>query len=259
MSISEPSALPLELIEKIIDEAFYSQLSTGTRFKRIMVDPQALSSLACVSHIFRQRVNTHRFSIISFYKRESSLPYIHAFLDLLRSHVWVAPNMGVACHVRKLVLILGERDERGEIVPHRAIDDGSFTTIMNAVFRGDDRYPYSTSDYTLALRGFTESQGIHGSDWLSWEALNPDFISNTESLLDSCIATLDLTWLSVVPPTCKPGAPALLRGPLVFLILSHHYHVTTQTAYVPVVVLVSLRYRYPPMYPVLFMTIHTVV
>jgi hypothetical protein len=58
---------------------------------------------------------------------------------------------------------------------------------------------------------------------------------------------------------CKPGAPALLRGPLVFLILSHHSHVTMQTAYVPIIVLVSLRYRYLPMYPVLFMTIHTVV
>ncbi|KAF8184755.1 hypothetical protein BJ912DRAFT_523632 [Pholiota molesta] len=203
MSILEPSALPLELIEGIIDETFYSELSTGTRSENIMDDPHALSALARVSHIFRQRVNTHRFSTVSFHRTDLSLPYILAFLDLLRSDVWVAPSTRLARHVRKLELILGEKDWRGIIVPHRAIDDGSFTMIMNTVFRSDDGDPHATSNCTLALWGHMECLPeitIHDSNWLSWPALNPDFSANIERLLDSCISRLELTRLRLDSP-----------------------------------------------------------
>ncbi|KAF8184744.1 hypothetical protein BJ912DRAFT_1144521 [Pholiota molesta] len=203
MLILEPSALPLELLERFIDETFHSQLSTGTRSEKI-IDTQTLSSLARVSHSFRQRVNAHRFSTISFHRSDLSLHYIHAFCDLLRSDVWAAPSAGLARHVRKLVLILGEKDGQGDIVPYRAIDDGSFTTIMNAVFRGSDGDPSATNDYTLALWGYTECPNdilIHDPDWLNWSALDPDFSANIERLLDSCISRLELTWLGVVSPT----------------------------------------------------------
>jgi hypothetical protein len=204
MSIFGPSALPLELLESIIDETFRSQLSTGTRSEKVTLDTQTLSSLARVSHNFRQRVNTHRFSTVSFYRRGLSLPYIHAFLDLLRSDVWAARSTGLARHVRKLVLILGEKDEQYDIVPHRAIDDGSFTAIINTVFRGGDGDPSSTNDYTLGLWGsmeYPQNIPIHDPNWLSLPALDPDFSANIERLLDSCISRLELTWLGVVSPT----------------------------------------------------------
>jgi hypothetical protein len=202
MFILTPSELPIELIEKIIDVAFYSQLSTGPRTtsENTMLDPGALSSLALVSHIFRQRVNAHRFSIVSFQETDftpRSLPYIHAFLNLLQSDVWVVPSMGVARHVRKLVLILGEIvDMQGDLVLHPATEDGSLIKIMNAVFRGGEGYPDSTSDYTLALGGF--------ADWQS-EVINPEFISNIESLLDSRVTTWELKWIDAVPPTLLKG------------------------------------------------------
>jgi hypothetical protein len=200
MPISTPSELPTELIEKIIDEAFYSQLSTDTVSENKMVDPGMLSSLALVSHVFRQCINAHRFSIVSFERTDLEpppLPYIHAFLDLLQSDVWVAPSMGVARHVRKLVLILGKCiNMHGDNVPHPAIEDGSLTTIMNTVFRGDEGYPYLTSDYTLALWGFAEWEG---------DVNNNEFVSNIESLLDTRITTLELKYLHGVPPTMLKG------------------------------------------------------
>ncbi|KAF8184753.1 hypothetical protein BJ912DRAFT_974671 [Pholiota molesta] len=96
--------------------------------------------------------------------------------------------MGVARHVRKLVLILGKCiNMHGDNVPHPAIEDGSLTTIMNTVFRGDEGYPYSTSDYTLALWGFAE-----------WEG-------DPIGLLDTRITTLELKYLHGVPPTMLKG------------------------------------------------------
>ncbi|KAF8184746.1 hypothetical protein BJ912DRAFT_1060916 [Pholiota molesta] len=200
MPILTPSELPIELIEKIIDETFYSQVSSNTRSKSVLVDPKTVSSLARVSHIFRQRINAHRFSILFFQRSDfapPALPHIHAFLDLLQSEVWIVPSMGVARHVRKLVLILGENSNpRNDTVPHRAIDDGPLITIMNTIFRRGEGYPDSTSNYTLALWGFAEWQG---------EVISPEVISNIESLLDSRITTLELKWLNAVPPTLLKG------------------------------------------------------
>ncbi|KAF8184728.1 hypothetical protein BJ912DRAFT_523182 [Pholiota molesta] len=202
MPVLTQSELHIELIEKIIDEAFYSELSTGNLSdpKNTIVDPGALSSLALVSHIFRQRINAHRFSIVSFQRSDSTPPplsYIHAFLDLLRSDVWAAPSMGVARHVRKLVLALGEIvDTQGDVVPHPEMEDGSLITIMNTVFQGGEGCQYSTSDYTLALWGFSEWQE---------EVITPEFISNIEALLDTRIATLELKWFDDVPPTLLKG------------------------------------------------------
>ncbi|KAF8184749.1 hypothetical protein BJ912DRAFT_974660, partial [Pholiota molesta] len=79
-----------------------------------------------------------------------------------------------------------------------AMEDGSFITIMNTVFRGGAGCPYSTSDYTLSLWGFT-GQSLH------WDAMNPEFISNIESLLDSRVATLEMTLFNDVSPTLLKG------------------------------------------------------
>jgi hypothetical protein len=202
MPISTPSVLPVELIEKIIDETFYAQVSSDTRSERMMVAHKTLSSMARVSHSFRQRINAHRFSTVSFQRSDPTsppLPYIHAFLDLLQSDVWVVPSMGVARHVRKLVLILGKNSNTpppNDMDPHCAIDDGPLITIMNTVFRGGEGYPDSMSDYTLALWGF--------ADWQS-EVINPEFISKIESLLDSRVTTLELKWFDLVPPTLLKG------------------------------------------------------
>ncbi|KAF8189063.1 hypothetical protein BJ912DRAFT_1059333 [Pholiota molesta] len=204
MSILESRELPLELIEKIIDEAFYSQPSTNTQCERMMA-VESLSSLARVSHVFRQRVNAHRFSIVSFHRRGlTPLRFIHAFRDLLQSEsdVWLAPSMGIARHVRKLVVILGEYIAMdGATVPHWALADGSLSTIMNIVFRfrGGDGDAYSTGDYTLALWGFA------GEQCSNWNVVKPEFMSTLEDLLDTRIARLELKWLSNIPPTLLKG------------------------------------------------------
>lgn len=197
--------LPLELVDDIIDEVF-DTLSTwaGTQKAR---SSRTLSSLALVSHPFRQRVNTHRFSDISIYEEATStLSHVHAFLGVLKSDVWVSNDrLGIARCVRKLHISLGDRTKsaaskrRDRVECHPALEDGSYASILNCIFRGSFTYSSTTGRYYTLLLS-TPFVYKHQTATIDWDSLDAKFIVALKSLLnESNMTTLGLTRVFNVP------------------------------------------------------------
>ena len=193
MPCSEPPRLPTELIELIIDEV--PRLSHSSNYSRACT----FSALASVSHLFRQCSNKHRFACVSLQRRPLATR-AHLFLDVAQSTIWTGSN-GISSHIKTLSLGVAVRGEGNALTLHPALLDGTLTSIIREVFRGN---PARTEGNQLILSTHTSQRfsAINANELgrFDWSLLPSEFLGAVQTLCrGSHLTNLHLQWFANIP------------------------------------------------------------
>ncbi|KAF9474013.1 hypothetical protein BDN70DRAFT_885304 [Pholiota conissans] len=192
--------LPTELTDYIIDEAW--EASPGSDDSTCL-----LSSLALVSHVFRRRVNAHRFATISF-ANDLTGNDIHSFLELLQADI-LAPETTIIRYIRRLELLLAGRSISWEAyAEHPSIANGSLQKMLDLVFYQPHSSFHSEDGVTLALHGRSKSEPHWSFGTIRWKAFTPEFVSYLRALVTSFyIGNVELWSVHAVPLTFLKEMP----------------------------------------------------
>ncbi|KJA15766.1 hypothetical protein HYPSUDRAFT_91732 [Hypholoma sublateritium FD-334 SS-4] len=195
MLCSEPPRLPTELIELIIDEV--PDLPHASSYSRILT----FSAIACVSHLFRQCANKHRFTSVAF-QRQPLVTRARLFLDLLQSNIWTDHD-GISYHIKNLSLgVAVRRGEGNGLTLHPALVDGTMSSIIREVFRENPTRRTVGNQLILSTHihqrlSAINANELHGFDWT---LLPSEFVGVVQNLCHgSNLTSLHLQWFTNIP------------------------------------------------------------
>ncbi len=97
--------------------------------------------------------NKHRFACVSL-QRQPLATRARLFLDLAQSTIWTGSN-GILYHVKTLSLGVAVCGEGNTLALHPALLDGTLTSIIREVFRGN---PTRTEGNQLILSTYTSQR-----------------------------------------------------------------------------------------------------